>query len=205
MGQFFLNAFRPRSRRGSTSSSNSSDSHILPVPPKTAPLIQTFAETMYTSGNRSSSNDVLPLVANSPISSSLATTSNKPPSHNHDKSRRRSPAGSPRSRKTSGSSFQATASLSPSNPSANIPPPLPPKDTLMVTPSRWRFLHFLSRDPAPTPTELTEPLTITADNTGPKKGDVLCLSYNTLDDKGMRRLEGRSDHRPVIGSYIVYI
>ncbi|KAG5651927.1 hypothetical protein H0H81_006908 [Sphagnurus paluster] len=39
----------------------------------------------------------------------------------------------------------------------------------------------------------------------PRKGDVVCLSYHTLDDRGMRLLEGRSDHRPVIGSYAVYI
>jgi hypothetical protein len=38
-----------------------------------------------------------------------------------------------------------------------------------------------------------------------RKGDVLCLKYDTLDDRGMRRLEGRSDHRPVIGSYAMYI
>lgn len=39
----------------------------------------------------------------------------------------------------------------------------------------------------------------------PRKGDVICLSYNTLDDRGMRRLEGRSDHRPVIGTYAIYL
>lgn len=30
------------------------------------------------------------------------------------------------------------------------------------------------------------------------------MSYRTLDDKQMRNLEGRSDHRPVIGTYAVY-
>jgi hypothetical protein len=38
-----------------------------------------------------------------------------------------------------------------------------------------------------------------------RKGDVVCLSYRTLDDRGMRRLEGRSDHRPVIGAYGIYV
>lgn len=38
-----------------------------------------------------------------------------------------------------------------------------------------------------------------------RKGDIVCLSYRTLDDRGMRRLEGRSDHRPVIGVYAIYI
>ncbi|KAJ8462988.1 hypothetical protein ONZ51_g10550 [Trametes cubensis] len=39
----------------------------------------------------------------------------------------------------------------------------------------------------------------------PRRGEVICLGYNTLDDRAMRRLEGRSDHRPVIGSYALYI
>ena len=39
----------------------------------------------------------------------------------------------------------------------------------------------------------------------PRKGDVVCLSYRSLDDRGMRRLEGRSDHRPVIGVYAIYV
>ena len=39
----------------------------------------------------------------------------------------------------------------------------------------------------------------------PLKGHVTCLTYDTLDDRGMWRLEGRSDHRPVIGTYAVYI
>lgn len=38
-----------------------------------------------------------------------------------------------------------------------------------------------------------------------QKGEVVCLGYSTLDDRQMRRLEGRSDHRPVIGSYAVYL
>jgi hypothetical protein len=37
------------------------------------------------------------------------------------------------------------------------------------------------------------------------RGDVVCMSYGTLDDKEMKRLEGRSDHRPVIGAYAVYL
>ncbi|SPO39875.1 uncharacterized protein PSFLO_05356 [Pseudozyma flocculosa] len=33
---------------------------------------------------------------------------------------------------------------------------------------------------------------------GPKKGHIECLLYKSLDDREMRILEGRSDHRPVI-------
>jgi hypothetical protein len=38
-----------------------------------------------------------------------------------------------------------------------------------------------------------------------KKGEVRCLRYQTLSDSEMRRLEGRSDHRPVIGHFAVYV
>jgi hypothetical protein len=72
---------------------------------------------------------------------------------------------------------------------------LPPHH--VAAPSRWRFLPFLSRESPPI-TELPVQLP-------PRKGDIICLSYDTLDDRGMRRLEGRSDHRPVIGSYAIYI
>lgn len=37
------------------------------------------------------------------------------------------------------------------------------------------------------------------------KGEVVCLHYGTIDDAGMRRLEGRSDHRPIIFAAAVYI
>lgn len=39
----------------------------------------------------------------------------------------------------------------------------------------------------------------------PRRGEVICLEYQTLDDDAMYRLEGRSDHRPVIGTYAIYV
>lgn len=82
------------------------------------------------------------------------------------------------------------------------------------SPPRWlnfNFLPFISKDnstTSPNPSQLpevAEPEVIPPPPPPPRKGDVVCLSYDTLDDKAMRRLEGRSDHRPVIGSYAVYI
>jgi hypothetical protein len=93
-------------------------------------------------------------------------------------------------------------------------------------PKRW-FLNFnfISRDHAPSPSHVN-PATDTELPPTPspnhRKGDVVCLSYRTLDDRQMRRLEGehevnsveltdqshpkgRSDHRPVIGSYVIYV
>lgn len=71
--------------------------------------------------------------------------------------------------------------------------PIPPPSLA----TRWRFFPF-RRDTSQT---------VTQDTVLPQhiRGDVVCLSYNTLDDRRMRRLEGRSDHRPVIGSYAVYL
>lgn len=43
---------------------------------------------------------------------------------------------------------------------------------------------------------------------GPKRhlvGEVQVLHYGTIDDAGMRQLEGRSDHRPAIFSAAVYV
>jgi len=80
-------------------------------------------------------------------------------------------------------------------------------------PPRWRFLPFFrgdsgqtttTTDPALTP---ADPAEVTASSTTyrPSKGDVECLGYDTLDDRAMRRLEGRSDHRPVVGSFAIYL
>jgi hypothetical protein len=55
--------------------------------------------------------------------------------------------------------------------------------------------------PSPSPPPSARPF----ESSRPRKGDVVCLSYKTLDDQGMRRLEGRSDHRPVIGVYAIYV
>jgi len=100
-------------------------------------------------------------------------------------------------------------------PTEPVPTTKTPKDEQAVRngPHRWRFLPFFRGDssqntvpaePSLNPGESTE----TAANSithRPRKGDVLCLGYDSLDDKAMRRLEGRSDHRPVIGSFAIYL
>lgn len=97
--------------------------------------------------------------------------------------------------------------------------------TQRTAPKRW-FLNFnfKSRDQGPSspvvnPTPDTEPPPTRTPKR--RKGDVVCLSYRTLDDRQMSRLEGgyflnskwltdqsgptgRSDHRPVMGSYAIY-
>ena len=95
------------------------------------------------------------------------------------------------------------------------PVPTTPKNDQVVRngPPRWRFLPFFrgdsgqttaSADPTLTPGGSTE-VTTSSTTYRPSKGDVECLEYDTLDDRAMRRLEGRSDHRPVIGSFAIYL
>lgn len=38
-----------------------------------------------------------------------------------------------------------------------------------------------------------------------QRGQVDCINYNSLTDYEMRKLEGRSDHRPVLGSFLAWI
>ncbi|KIK96026.1 hypothetical protein PAXRUDRAFT_32653 [Paxillus rubicundulus Ve08.2h10] len=86
------------------------------------------------------------------------------------------------------------------------PPPVPPKDFLLTPPTstRWRFLPF-RKDTSQSIATQESPVSTPGLPPHPAKGDVVCLRYSSLDDRGMRRLAGRSDHRPVIGSYAVYL
>jgi hypothetical protein len=94
-----------------------------------------------------------------------------------------------------------------------VPTTITPKDDRAVKngPSRWRLLPFFRGDsghatPVDPDSISGEPTEIPASPTTCKlrKGDVVCLGYDSLDDKAMRRLEGRSDHRPVVGSFAIY-
>ncbi|TFK28188.1 DNase I-like protein [Coprinopsis marcescibilis] len=77
-------------------------------------------------------------------------------------------------------------------------------------PLRWRFLsNLLSPSSANTNNlniEVEEPVTpVAVPAVTYRRGDVACLDYNTLDDRRMRKLEGRSDHRPVMGTFVLYL
>ncbi|TRM64965.1 hypothetical protein BD626DRAFT_400217 [Schizophyllum amplum] len=112
---------------------------------------------------------------------------------------------SPRSSEISSTYQREWSPSSPYSSPPMSPSALPPTSPMQAqAPSRWRFFtnmfHDLgsSSEPPPLATPEVPP-------PPPRKGDVVCLSYRTLDDKQMRKLEGRSDHRPVIGSYAVYL
>jgi hypothetical protein len=73
---------------------------------------------------------------------------------------------------------------------------------MSIIPSSWGHPHPSST----TAPDTSQPLVVQ----GPplrlyKKGEIRCLGYQTLSDREMRRLEGRSDHRPVIGHFAVYV
>ncbi|CCO30488.1 phosphoglycerate mutase [Rhizoctonia solani AG-1 IB] len=77
------------------------------------------------------------------------------------------------------------------------PPVLPSKDDGI-----WRFFRSFNREPTvivaepePEPELVEEPQTR-------RRGDIICVSYGTLDDREMQRLGGRSDHRPVIDTMV---
>lgn len=77
----------------------------------------------------------------------------------------------------------------------------PQRQDSNTAPSRWRFLSsLLPSTHIDSPREIRPVSALQV-----LKGEVVCLTYHTLDDRAMRRLEGRSDHRPVIGTYAVYL
>ncbi|KAF8599695.1 DNase I-like protein [Ceratobasidium sp. AG-I] len=83
-----------------------------------------------------------------------------------------------------------------------------PAQTLVSSPndnsSRWRFFRPFTRD-STAPTMVAEPEPEPEPEPESKvqtrrRGEIVCVTYGTLDDKAMQKLGGRSDHRPVIGT-----
>jgi hypothetical protein len=195
-GQFFANALRPLSvtlRRDSSSSV---------VTSTTATNEGSYTPQDILGGSASITKAVQPPIPRGRLSYSQSTEGLRvdpgSPTHNAaELGRRRS--NSVTSSKTPSQiparpHRRATASaIVPTTASTTTP------NTTIPLSSRWRFLPTLfSLTPAHAEPPAEELLA------APRKGDVVCLRYHTLDDRGMRRLEGRSDHRPVIGSYAVY-
>ncbi|GLB40612.1 putative inositol polyphosphate phosphatase, catalytic domain homologues [Lyophyllum shimeji] len=202
MTQFFVNAFRPLSARvrkdslASVATSTTSDSFDGPRSPSITPNPNALEQSAPFSRFV---QPVTPLDRLSHVKSDDERAESSSRHHTHpDLGLRRinsataTPAGHdhPQARRASASA--ATPLLTTTH---SIPTP--------ASSSRWRFFpSFFSNAATQSSTSIETP---SADAIPPRKGDVVCLSYGTLDDRGMRRLEGRSDHRPVIGSYAVYI
>ncbi|KAJ7178628.1 inositol polyphosphate phosphatase [Mycena crocata] len=220
MGQFFANAFRPlsgRARRGSYSSftsavsvatssatteADASMTDSFPPSPEVTEQIAPFSRFVEPQGrllSHSRSNEIfnvtvkpipLPRTLSNDASPGLHRTASSSSAHNPI-----SPPTRPR-----------RATVSPEN-LGTLTSALQNQQRV-ATPSRWRFFpSFLSHSSTQSTSSQDPSLSIdtTLPPRPPRRGEVLCLNYNTLDDRAMRRLEGRSDHRPVIASYAIYI
>ncbi len=222
MGQFFANAFRPLSARGRRESCSSVLSATTTAVSTTVPF-QPSSPLPFSSDE----GDVLEVTA--PFSRFVSSSSSKP-SLAHTKSHdtllvtsqpplpRRTSNDVRRSRTFSLTSAAEGGEAAPRRSSTtdghimSAPIVSPPSGATrelghLPTPSRWRFLNpFVSHNnnnAVPTLNQMPDAVVATPEIR--RKGDIVCLSYDTLDDRGMRKLEGRSDHRPVIGSYAVYV
>lgn len=219
-GQFFQNAFRHRPRRDSQLSVHSltspevSDTEGEPVSPRAyhppSPLSRQPPRRLLNS----KSTDALPRFEKPHLD---RVHSHQPPVESTPNRSRKASLPIPSmdsfdtSSTTPDTSFaQLTLPDLSSTTIFDSPPPVPPKDSQQShTSIFWRNLlpPFRSRD-APRLLSAgleTPPLQEPSPAPPPRRGDVVCLGYHTLDDKGMKRLMGRSDHRPVIGSYALYI
>jgi hypothetical protein len=190
VGQFFANAFRPLSRArvsslGSVDSSDRSEISSMGDNPSTLQTSETGSPVSGSSGPHSAQRSSS-LPAESWSAAVEQPKPRVPRANSHD-----------REIGTRGTGLSPAKVQQLNAAAEDVPLPL-----LQTNPSsRWRLFQFRSRD-GPPPNNTSEPDHV---RPTPRKGDVVCLSYDTLDDKGMRRLEGRSDHRPVIGSYAVYL
>ncbi|OAX37607.1 DNase I-like protein [Rhizopogon vinicolor AM-OR11-026] len=210
VGTLLSQAFRPRLRRDSSGSLTSEDTPGLPTRPRASvPFVRAATDHGHDSQRPVSFNiPKSPNVLRHSRSIDTVPTQSMPDpprasEHdvNHAVQRRLSlDLGLP----DTGSSPTSPATKSETH---DIPPPVPPKDSTPTPPAstRWgRFFPF-RRDTSGSIVTTSESPHAPSGPPPPVRGDVVCLSYRSLDDREMRLLEGRSDHRPVIGSYAVYI
>ncbi|KAF8207552.1 hypothetical protein K438DRAFT_1815204 [Mycena galopus ATCC 62051] len=210
MGQFFANAFRPlagRARRGSYSSfasvvsgatattdADTSVTDSSPSSPDVTEQVAPFSRFIEPQGrvlSHSRSNEHFGGGGKPPA---LRTHDAAPELRRSNSASNNPPSPGPRPRR-------ATVTESVGSPMTALP------HTRIPTPSRWRFFpSFLTHNS--THSSISQDPSLSTDGLSPRpprRGEVLCLNYNTLDDRGMRRLEGRSDHRPVIAAYVCYV
>ena len=219
VGQFFASIrmrYRKCSHSSSTSSGVSTSSHSAPGSPMSTPVggrdlvpfsrfITPESSTPEVISSSSMNNISIANVKKTPGISLRSFSVDQTQSEAKSLSENRGPSRA----------GTTPAKLGP--PSAKTLPTEPVPATTIETfrnnPHRWRFLPFFRgdssqttapADPSLNPGDSTE-MTASSIIDRPRKGDVVCLGYDSLDDMAMRRLEGRSDHRPVIGSFAIYL
>ena len=222
VGQFFANAFKTRNRRESVSSVSTTAINAPNSSPNGSPVLN-----LERRGSGPRGREKPPPAISVPIemsSDSAGATFSAPthPVHNNDvncHSKRRSTdpvhgaAHAPpdiRRRSASGPLPAVTKAPSSGPPALPMPDFDPQPVPAAAGPRRWFSLQFLSAihnlHAGPTPaTRTSQAVPLVLPPPRHRKGDMVCIAYETLSDKEMRRLEGRSDHRPVIGHYAVFV
>jgi len=234
VGQFFAN-FKMRYRKGSYSSSTSSEVsnyvHTPPVPSRDEVSTPPYSIPSSPLSTPVGGKDLMPFSRFATPESSATAIAKSSSVDNITAANIKQPSGvdllrsfsvdqtqsEGKNRSRNRGSFYTGATHTKSGPPSATPLPTTtiPKDDQPVRngPPRWRFLPFfrgessqttVSDDPSLIPGESTE-MADSSTTYRPRKGDVVCLGYDSLDDGSMRRLEGRSDHRPVIGSFAIYL
>ena len=224
VGQFFANAFKTRNRRESISSGPATAINDPNTSPNGSSVLNLERRGSGPRG-REKLMPAIPVPMTMSLDSAGATLSvPSHPVHNNRvdcHSRRRStdpvhgtlPVDAPSDllpRRSASGPLPATAKASSSGPPALPMPELDPQPVLAAAgPRRWFSLQFLSAihnlHAGPSPTRTSQAMPPVPPPPRHRKGDMVCISYETLSDKEMRRLEGRSDHRPVIGHYAVFV
>ena len=228
VGQFLANAFKTRNGRESVSSVSTIATNPPGVSPNGSPILDLERRGSGPRG-RQKPLPAIPVAmakslrseggASMPFSASGHTVhTNAVDSH----SRRRStdpvhgtsaaePSNGLLPKRSASGPLPAIAAAMAS--SAGVPAlPMPELDPQPMSPSagprRWFSLQFLSvihnlhASPGPIPQAQQAIPPVPPLH---RKGDMVCIAYETLSDKEMRRLEGRSDHRPVVGHYAVFV
>jgi hypothetical protein len=196
MGQFFANAFRPlsgRARRGSYSSFTSAvsvatssatteaDMSVIdssPSSPEVTEQVAPFSRFVEPQGrvlSHSRSNEIFNVSVKPPAVPRTLSNETAPGLYRSNSSNT-APVNRPRR------ATESLGSLAGVQNHSRIP-----------TPSRWRFFpSFLSHGSAQSGSSQDPSISVdTTPSRPPRRGEVLCLNYNTLDDRGMRRLEGK--------------
>lgn len=228
VGQFLANAFKTRNRRETISSGSTTAINVPNTPPNGSPVLNLERRGSGPRG-REKQMPAIPVPITMSLDSAGATLSAPSrPVHNngvdcHSKRRSTDPVHGTLSvdapsdllrRRSASGPLPAAAKASSAGPPALPMPELDPQPVPAAAgPRRWFSLQFLSaihnlhagpspRSPATRTSQVIPPVPPPPRH---RKGDMVCISYETLSDKEMRRLEGRSDHRPVIGHYAVFV
>jgi len=228
VGQFLANAFKTRNRRESVSSVSTATINPPSTSPNGSPVLNLERRGSGPRGRPKPLPAIPVPMTMSLDSANAAYVPFSAPSHivhnngvdSHSRRRSTDPVHGMSSvyappdllRRRFASGPLPTAATAPSSGPPALPiPELDPQPVLAAAgPRRWFSLQFLSvlhnLHAGPSPAGQTlQAIPPAPPPPRHRKGDMVCIAYETLSDKEMRRLEGRSDHRPVVGHFAVFV